>query len=111
MEENRSTILRINENAGNGSALVSSTLLPLPTLIRWGLRGEERGKWEEGCLRWDLRNFRDGFRGARRRVVVSRLRRRHRANVAEIKSLTLLTDALVSAPTLFIWDSVDMHYL
>lgn len=34
-----------------------------------------------------------GFRGARRRVVVSRLRRCHRANVAEIKSLTLLTDA------------------
>lgn len=31
--------------------------------------------------------------GARRRLVVSRLRRRHRANVAEIKSLTLSTDA------------------
>lgn len=43
-----------------------------------------------------------GFRGARRRVVVSRLRRRHRANVAEIKSLTLLTDALVSVPVLSI---------
>lgn len=34
-----------------------------------------------------------GFGSARRRLVVSRLRRRHRANVAEIKSLTLSTDA------------------
>lgn len=39
-----------------------------------------------------------GFRGARRRVVVSRLRRRHRANVVEIKSLTLLTDARRECP-------------
>ena len=43
-----------------------------------------------------------GFRGARRWVVVSWLRRRHRANVAEIKSLTLLTDALVNVPALSI---------
>lgn len=38
-----------------------------------------------------------GFGGVRRRLVVSRLRRRHRANVAEIKSLTLSTDVTTVA--------------
>lgn len=103
MEENRSTILRINENAGNGG---ESTLLPLPTLIRRGsAKGEGRGGSEKRDVYAGICETSEGgggFRGAHRRVVVSRLRRRHRANVAEIKSLTLLTDALVSVPALSI---------